>query len=152
LLAIEVVVTHAAPIILIHTRLSFHHVAFKVDGTWQEEGIAAVEQARPLRGRRARLEIVGDIVEVIELAISGRLAPIVDGVIPEVAVESALKADIAAEIVDKQIVMPGDASASRERGVTVACEIEALAQDAPLNGDTVGGERRGDDFAGAPTE
>jgi hypothetical protein len=82
-------------------------------------------------------EIVADIIDAVEFAVGGPVAPIVNHIVAEIGVDDALKADVAALVVGEEVVMPRHAAPAGEGGIPVSGEVESLAQDAPLHGDPI---------------
>jgi hypothetical protein len=147
-----VIETSSTPVVLRGAGVAHEDVAGVVKRAGRDGLCAFEKQLWLLRGGRSRLEVVANVIQAIKFAIGSGLAPIVDHVVAEVSVDRSLKAWIAAVVVREEIVMPADPVAASDGGISVAVEVETLAQNAPLHGDPVRHLRGGQNFIGRPTK
>src|SRR6185503_2337148 len=111
-----------------------------------------MEEPGSLRGRRPGLEIISHKVQSVKLAISALFAPVIDNVVSEICVDRALKTRIAAEVMCKQIVVPCHTVPSSDRSIPVPVDIQAFAQNAPLDCNSVAQFCSRQDFVRRPAQ
>ena len=113
----------ASPVVGGRFGVVLEDVTRKKERRWSDDFCSVHEQQRLLNSGRARLEVIADVVEAVELSVGGCFAPIVDDVVAEVGVDGALKARVAAEVVREQIVVPCDAVTTGDRCIAVLIQV-----------------------------
>ena len=138
------------PVILRGFAVSLKNIVCEVERVGCYNLSASQEELWVLDRGWSGFEIVSRVVDAVELSVAGGFSPVVDDVVAEVCVHRTLKTWIASEVMREEIVVPCDAVAADDGGVSVMAEVESLAEDAPLNGDSVCKLCGGEDLVGGP--
>ena len=120
--------------------------------TRQDHVISEHEQSGFLGSGWAGLKKVPDVIQPVKFPVTCGASPIIDDVVAKVGVHRALKADVATVVVSQQVVVPADSFSSCKRGITMPGKVQALAENAPLDRDPVGGRSDCDYLASRPTQ